>query len=166
MGGGTGARGMTARERENFERQAREVLRGGESARHNVFISFASEDLNEVNLLRGQAKNENSDVAFNDWSLKKPFDSSQAEYIRRGIRERIRQCSVTVVYLSESSARSKWVDWEIRERLKLGKGVVGMYRGSNTPRRLPEAVVENSVKVVPWNQQQLATAVREASANR
>ena len=37
--------------------------------RKNLFISFAYEDANEVNLLRGQAKNDNSDLEFNDWTL-------------------------------------------------------------------------------------------------
>jgi len=41
-----------------------------------------------VNLLRGQARNENSDLEFSDWSLSEPFDSKNAEYIKRGIRER------------------------------------------------------------------------------
>ena len=167
MGGGKGSREMTAHERESLERQAKEALKeGGESARHNVFISFSSEDISEVNLLRGQAKNENSDIEFNDFSLRVPFDSNRAEYIRRGIRERIRQSSVTVVYLSNSSATSKWVDWEIRESMKLGKGVVGMYKGSDPPRRFPKAIVDGGIKVVPWNQRELSRAIREASANR
>ena len=167
MGGGTGSRGLTPDERKRLEQRAKEALRGGgESGKHNVFISFASEDLGQVNLLRGQAKNDNSDIEFNDWSLREPFNSNRAEYIRRGIRERIRQASVTVVYLSESTAGSEWVDWEIRESLKMGKGVVGMYQGSNQPSRMPKAIEDNRIKVVPWNQQQLARAVREASESR
>src|SRR5688500_6563258 len=44
-----------------------EVKRKAEPTKRNVFLSFAYEDVAEVNLLRGQARNENSDLEFNDW---------------------------------------------------------------------------------------------------
>ena len=138
----------------------------GGAGKCNVFISFDSEDLNDVNMLRGQAKNQNSDIEFNDWSLKEPFDSNKADYIKRGIRERIRQCSVTIVYVSDKTADSKWVDWEIRESVTIGKGVVAMYKGDAPPARLPKAVTDNKVPVVPWNQKELAKAIQKQSENR
>lgn len=168
MGGGRGSgRGLTPVELRELEKRAKQSMReSGETGKCNVFISFVSEDLSYVNMLRGQAKNENSNIEFNDWSLKEPFDSKQAEYIRRGIRERIRQCSVTVVYLSEKTANSKWVDWEIRESIAMGKGVVAMYKGDVPPSRLPKAVTDNNIPVVPWNQKELAEAIRRQSESR
>lgn len=162
VGGGGGGRGLTADELRRLEQVARDSLRRAAGARkHNVFISFVSEDLQEVNLLRGQAKNENAHIEFNDWSLKKPFDSKEAEYIRRGIRERIRQCSITIVYVSDEAADSKWVDWEIRESLTLGKGVVAMHSEARPPSELPKAVIDNKIPVVPWNQRELADAIQK-----
>lgn len=149
-----------------LERRAKKSIEKGMSGRVNVFISFNSEDLNEVNLLRGQAKNENSNIEFNDWSVREPFNSEKAEYLRYRIRERIRQCSVTIVYLSEKTASSKWVDWEIRESLAMGKGVVAMHKGSKPPKRLPKAIKDNNIPVVPWNQQELAKAIKKQSENR
>ncbi len=167
MGGGGGGRGLTPDEFRNLEQRAKESLKEGDGGgKRNVFISFSSEDLDEVNLLRGQAKNENSNIEFNDWSLKEPFDSEKADYIKRGIRERIRQSSVTVVYVSDKTADSKWVDWEIRESLAMGKGVVAMHKGNAPPKRLPKSITDNQIKVVPWNQKQLAKAIEKESENR
>jgi len=161
MGGGGGGRGLTPSELQQLEQKAKQSLKTSEdTGKCNVFISFASEDLSDVNMLRAQAKNDNSDIEFNDWSLKKPFDSKDAEYVKRGIRERIRQCSVTVVYVSDKTVDSKWVDWEIRETIALGKGVVAMYKGDRSPTRLPKAVADNKVPVVPWNQRELAEAIK------
>jgi hypothetical protein len=166
-GGGGGGRGLTPDELRRLDQRAKESLKAGAgTGKCNVFISFASEDLNDVNMLRGQAKNENSDIEFNDWSLKEPFDSKDAEYIKRGVRERIRQCSVTVVYVSVETTDSKWVDWEIRESIAMGKGVVAMYKGDRPPARLPKAVTDNNVPVVPWNQKELAKAIEKQSKNR
>ena len=60
-GGGGGGRGLTPDELKRLEERARKSLKGGGGSKFNVFISFASDDLAEVNMLRGQAKNENSD---------------------------------------------------------------------------------------------------------
>ena len=165
-GGGGGGRGLTPDELRNLEQRAKQSLKGGGGGKCNVFISFSSDDLDEVNLLRGQAKNENSDIEFNDRSLKEPFDSKKAEYIKRGIRERIRQCSVTVVYISDKTADSKWVDWEVRESTAMGKGVVAMHKGNSPPARLPKAVIDHKVPVVPWNQKELAKAIKKQSEER
>ena len=166
-GGGGGGRGLTPDELKSLEQRAKKALKGGDGGdKCNVFISFSSDDLDEVNLLRGQAKNENSNIEFNDWSLKEPFDSKKADYIKRGIRERIRQCSVTVVYVSDKTANSKWVDWEIGESLAMGKGIVAMHKGDTPPKQLPKAITDNKIQVVPWNQKQLANAIQKQSENR
>lgn len=94
-------------------------------ARH-VFLSFVEEDLELVRLFRGQAKNEKSDVEFSDHSVQEPFDSTNAEYIRRRIRELLTRVSVTVVLIGETTYTSSWVDWEIRTTASLGGGLVGM----------------------------------------
>ncbi len=165
-GGGGGGRGLTPDELGRLKQRAKKSMKGGDgTGRCNVFLSFSSEDLAEVNLLRGQAKSENSELEFNDWSLREPFDSKKAEYIKRGIRERIRQCSVTVVYISDNTASSKWVDWEISESIAMGKGVVAMHKGGSPPGQLPRAVTDNKVPVVPWNQKELAKAIKKQSEN-
>jgi hypothetical protein len=167
MGGGGGGRGLTPEELRSLEQKAKESLKAGAgTGKCNVFISFAFEDLNDVNLLRGQAKNDNSDIEFNDWSLKVPFNSKDAEYVKRGIRERIRQCSVTIVFISDSTADSRWVDWEIRESIAMGKGVVAMYKGDRPPVRLPKAITDSRIDVVPWNQKELSKAIEGQSKNR
>jgi DNA-directed RNA polymerase subunit L len=168
MGGsGGGGRGLTYGEEEALERAARESLRrAAEPEKRNVFISFAKEDENKVNLLRGQAKKEESDLEFNDYSIKEPFESKNAEYIKRGIREKIKQCSVTIVYLSNDSAASRWVDWEIRESVKLEKGVVGIYQGDDPPSSLPSVIKELGIDVVPWNHKAVTKAIAKAAKRR
>jgi hypothetical protein len=71
-----------------------------------------------------------------------------------------------VVYISNKTTDSKWVDWEIRESIGLGKGVVAMYKGDTPPADLPKAVTEHRVPVVPWNQKELSKAIKEQSENR
>lgn len=166
MGGG-GSRGLSMRELEALEKIAKErIARAAQPEKRSVFISFAGEDLKEVNLLRGQAKKDDSELEFVDRSLKDPFDSKKAEYIRRGIRERIRQASVTVVFVSNSTAQSKWVNWEVEESIRQGKGVIAMHSGESPPTKLPDSINENKIKIVPWKHETLMKEIERAAKKR
>src|SRR4051794_17527401 len=82
-------------------------------SRH-VFLSFVEEDLTLVTLFRGQARNRNSALSFDDYSVKDPYNSTRADYIRSQIRPKISACSVLVCLVGAQTHRSSWVDWEIR----------------------------------------------------
>jgi hypothetical protein len=151
MGGGGGSSSSSLGDTRHLEDRAKEILRQGDTGRKNVFLSFAYEDLDAINLLRGQAKNENTDIEFNDLSVKEPFDSQRSEYIRQKIRERINQSSTTVVYLSKDTAQSKWVKWEVDKSNELGKRVIATHSGDNPPSPLPEFIKDNKIKAVPWS---------------
>ena len=151
MGGGGGTDSSSLGDTRQLEDRAKEILQSGDSSRKNVFISFAYEDVDAVNLLRGQAKNENSDIEFNDLSVKDPFDSQRADYIRQKISERINQCSTTVVYLSSDTSKSPWVSWEVEKSLELGKRVIATHSGEAAPQPIPDFIQKNKINVVSWS---------------
>ncbi len=115
----------------------------------NVFISFSSKDMNEVNLLRGQTKNENSDIEFNDHSVRSAYNSEVSEYIKRKITERINRTSTTVVYLTENISKSQWVKWEVEKSHALGKKVIAVHKGENFNGNIPSWL--NASKIVSWS---------------
>jgi hypothetical protein len=146
MGGSSGGRWSHLGDVRSLEEKAKAALQGG---KRNVFISFATEDMDEVNLLRAHAKNENSDIEFNDHSVHDPYDSERAEYIKQRIGERINRSSITVVYLSKNTAQSKWVAWEVQKSLELGKKVIAVHAGASYTDIRPNWI-NNDIKVVPW----------------
>lgn len=148
MGGGGGGGWDPLGDTKGLEEKAKAVLREG---KRNVFISFAMEDQAEVNLLRAQAKNENNDLEFNDHSVREPYDSTRAEYIKSKIAERIARASVCVVYISSDTAQSRWVHWEVQKGLELGKKVVATYSGEAPPANLPSWIGQHGIKLVPWS---------------
>ena len=166
-GGGIGPFYGSGGDIDKLRNAAREELKkpAPTESRKKVFISFVREDLDLVNLFRGQAKNDNSDLDFIDYSLRVPFNSKDAEYIKRGIRERINQSSVTVILISNDTYKSEWVDWEIRESKRLGKGVVAV-KLKDTPMKLPAALEEYGIKPVAWDQKLIRQAIDSAAENR
>lgn len=166
MGGSSGGSISSADLQRLTESAKKKLKEVADEKRRNVFISFAYEDVNEVNLLRGQAKNEDIQLEFDDHSVKEAFNSKNSDYIKRQIREKLERASVTVVYLTESSAKSEWVNWEIEESIRRGKGVVGVYKGDKPPKSLPTAIIDNKIKAVRWSHTELMWAIEEASINR
>lgn len=170
MGGGgfvsTGGFGRSTNINRLQDVARKELKKPVPEPRKRVFISFRGEDKPIVDLFRGQAKNKNNDLDFIDFSLRVPFNSKNAEYIKRGIRERIRQSSVTVVLITESTHKSKWVDWEIRESKRLGKGVIGIKCRDKENPKVPKAMCEHGCKVVNWNHDKIRQAINEAERNR
>jgi hypothetical protein len=119
-------------------------------ATRHVFLSFVAEDLDYVNLFRGQAKNKNTSLSFDDYSVKVPYNSTQAGYIRGKIKDKIRTASVFICLVGADTSKSLWVNWEIRTAQQLGKRIIAVrLRSASDP--LPVALTEVGAKVVGWD---------------
>ncbi len=166
FGGGSYGESDVTEKLENIARE--ELQKPAPVERRKVFISFQHDDKQLVEFLRGQAKSENSKLDFIDMSLQVPFNSENAEYIRQGTKSRIQQCSVTTVMVTDKTHQSDWVNWEIRESIKLGKGVVVIDKRSNTSAPMPAAINENesNVKIVPWKHKEIMDAINEQAEKR
>ena len=165
MGGSSGG-GFLSGDIARLEEAAKEKLKDANSdSVPHVFISFAFEDIDNINLLRGQAKNEFSELEFDDYSVKEAFNSANAEYIKSQIRKKIERASVTLIFLTAHSAKSSWVKWEVEESIAQGKGLVAVYKGDIQP-TLPAALVKANAKVVKWKHSELIAAIEEARSKR
>lgn len=149
MGGGSDSGRSSLGNIKSLEEKARKELDKG--VRRNTFLSFDYDDIDEVNLLRAHAKNEKSEIEFIDRSVKDPINSERAEYIKQKIVERIRQCSQTVVYITDNTHSSDWVKWEVEKSLQLGKGVIAVHKGDAPPSNMPSCITDNGIKVVTWS---------------
>jgi hypothetical protein len=103
------------------------------------------EDKPLVELFRGQAKADNSNVEFRDYSVKEPFERAW----KGKVEELIRQCSMTICLVGRDTWHSEAVNWEIRKSAELGKRVVAVYLdGSHV--QLPPALSEVGIQVHQW----------------
>lgn len=149
MGGGNSGGWNRLGDISSLEEKAKKVLNQG--AKRHVFISFDTDDMNEVNLLRGQAKSSTSNLEFKDFSVRAPINSKRAEYIKQKITERIERSSICVVYLSNVTRNSDWVKWEVDTCKKLGKTIIGTHKGNTPPKNMPSWVKDHKIDVVPWS---------------
>lgn len=128
-----------------------------------VFISFKSEDRNQVNGLRLLAANDRFDIEFYDESVRTPVNSENAAYIRRRIREKINRTSVTLCMVSALTHESQWVTWELEESIDKGNNIICM-GFPNGPRTLtlPEPIKRIKIGWWLWDIEKLAELI-EAS---
>lgn len=148
MGGGTGGGWKSLGDTTELEKKAKEELQKGE--RRNTFLSFDYDDIDEVNLLRAHAKNDKSGIEFIDRSVREPFDSDKSDYLKKKITERIKSTSQTIVYVSDTTHKSNWVNWEVKRSVELGNQVIAVYKGDKAPTKLPKSITDNNIKVVSW----------------
>jgi len=125
-----------------------------------AFLSFVEEDLNLVNLFRGQAKNENSDLEFADYSIKEPFNSTNANYVASGITDQLKLASLTICLYGPTTHTSKWVDWELRKTLELQKPVMGVCLYDDGRVRYHPAPLEGKPRL-GWNIPEIVRTMRQ-----
>ena len=125
----------------------------------HVFLSFDSDDLDLVNLFRGQAKNENSDLEFSDYSVKDPINSENDPYLKQEIKEKIKQSSIVVCLVGESTHRSGWVEWELETGHDLDKCLIGVRLRSDHDDTVPRPLLDHGAEVVDWIIQDVMDAI-------
>lgn len=134
----------TTEEAEGIFRSAtEEVLR---ARVRNVFISFHVADESQVDLLREQARNEQYDIEFRDYSVKEPFD----EKWKANCRERIAMTSALICMIGPETAQREAVNWEINEAYRQGKKVIGVRIYRNQNYRVPDALLRHNSPIVNW----------------
>jgi len=154
MGGGTGGYEFPAKTTDEIKRIISNAVPKADDQKkpdedehrvRNVFISFHNEDEQQVNLLRIQAKRENTDLEFRDYSVKEPV-----EQWRQHVREKIEATTATIVMIGPDTASRKNVLYEIETSYALGKKVIGVRisRERNDP--IPEPLIRNKAPVVNW----------------
>lgn len=128
-----------------------------------VFISFRAEDRQQINGLRLLAANPNFDIEFYDESVRTPYNSSNATYIRQRIREKINRTSVTLCMVSALTHTSEWVRWELEESLDKGNTIIamGLPSGPNTL-TLPEPLRRLNMTWYLWDLTLLTNLIRNA----
>ena len=137
----------------------------------NVFISFALENLKQVESIRALAKNPEHELEFHDWSEVEPVkdrvgtplpyqpDDTRAAPIRKELKRLLNKATKMVVVIGETTHGSKWVNWEIQtfygQKSNLAgdatKRIKGMYVRECQNAELPRRIERLEVSTMAWD---------------
>ena len=130
----------------------------------NVFISHRHEDDDGLKALKQLVKPHGMECR--DYSIRadNPNNAHSEEYIKYQIlAPRIQQAGCLVVYVSDRTRHSEWVEWEIDYAQKLGKRIVGVWARGDRNCEIPEALDRHGDAVVGWNGESIIDAINGAS---
>jgi hypothetical protein len=133
--------------------------------RRTVFLSFHQEDLPQVNGFRLMMKNPRLKLDITDDDSRHPVNSSRSTYIKRALRQRIRDADVLVCLIGNGTAWRDWVDWEIRTAREERRGVCGI-RLPGARSRAPQVLRETGAPIAAWHRASITAAIERAAALR
>jgi hypothetical protein len=130
-----------------------------------AFLSFVVEDISLVNFFRGQAKNENNDIEFDDYSVKEPINSRNEDYIKSEITNKIKLSTMTICLYGPTTYLSEWVNWELNKTLEMGKPIMGVWLYTDGKIKYFPAPLANWPRV-EWNANKIVQAMRTLAGGR
>lgn len=110
-----------------------------------IFISFAIEDENLRDLLKGQARNQNSPFEFVDMSVKEPWDSKW----KTNCRIRIKGCDGVISIITKNTKNANGQIWEMKCAKEEGIPIIGIY-GNNDHSGISIPDEYGYIKLVDW----------------
>jgi hypothetical protein len=128
-----------------------------------VFLSFLGEDRQQVQGLRLLAANPNFDLEFYDESVRVPYNSANAEYVKSRIREKIQRTSVTICLISAQTGTSEWIDWELEASAKKGNTIIAMALKGVESAVLPKLIRDKNIYFYGWDPELLGRLIGAAT---
>ena len=121
-----------------------------------IFISFAIEDENLRDLLRGQSRNTNSPFEFVDMSVKQPWDSQW----KTKCRTRIRGCDGMISIITRNTKNADGQIWEMNCAIDEGIPLLAIYGNKDHI----GATIPNEcgyLPVVDWNWEKISAWIKQ-----
>lgn len=109
-----------------------------------IFVSFAIEDKNYRDLLRGQALNTNSPIEYTDMSAKKAWDSKW----KTNCRQRIKTCDGVIALISKHTRLADGAKWEMKCANEEGIPMIGVHIHKDDKGQIPPELKNR--RVVNW----------------
>lgn len=101
-----------------------------------------------------QAKSEDNDIQFSDYSVQNPWDNSW----KTQCQVRIAQTRGTIVLVGPTTYRSEAVLWEIAETARQGHHLFGIQINRDATYPLPQGLT--SLNVVRWDFDSIVSRLR------
>ena len=121
-----------------------------------IFISFAIENENLRDFLRGQSRNTNSPFEFVDMSVKQPWDSQW----KTKCRTRIRGCDGMISIITRNTKKADGQIWEMNCAIDEGIPLLAIYGNKDHI----SATIPNEcghLPVVDWNWEKISAWIKQ-----
>ena len=91
-------------------------------------------------------------------SADNPLDTDTDYELKQKLTYRIGLCNAVVILSGMYSAYSEWIEYEIKEAVRLGKPIIAVRPWGQE--RIPSVISENYTVLVGWNSSSVISAIR------
>lgn len=129
-------------------------------ATYNVFISHSWAHVDDLKKLRTLLENRGYfNVQFEEASPDEPINSTNVEYIKRRLREKIQNSNIVLGIAGIYASHSEWMEWELQIAAMNDIPIIGVIpRGRE---RISQTVNTYSIENVKWNTDSIVEAIRK-----
>jgi hypothetical protein len=133
-----------------------------------LFISYQHNDRNRAKGFNLMHHSKYVYLSFRGRHLLDPVNSENQAYIRQKVKEQLHGTSVTVVLLGEKTCDSSWVEWEIKESIERGNGIVAVkLKDQDCPLPVSSPVAkllkEAGAEIMDWEPHEIQAGVERAA---
>ena len=128
----------------------------------NVFVSHYHEDEDNIGKMKDLL---GDDYCIRNYSVTsdKYNNAENEDYIKSMLRPLISQASTFICLIGPNTHDSKWVNWEIKQALKMGKRIIGVYTWGAKDADIPPALEDAADAMVGWNRDTIVDAINGQS---
>lgn len=127
----------------------------------NIFISHVHENDDLLPKLKDLVARSGMEVRDGSINSDKPNEATNEEYIKQQyLRPRIDWASTLVVLITNDTAQSWWVNWEISYAVEQGKNVIGVFAQGATDADIPDELQKcGDAAIVGWQGERVIDAI-------
>lgn len=131
------------------------------SDKKNIFIAHVHANDDLLPKLKDLISKAGMEVRDGSINSDKPNNANNPDYIKeKYLKPRIDWASTLVVLIAHDTAKSDWVNWEIKYAIEQGKNVVGVFAHGATDADIPEALrTLGDAAVVGWRSERVVDAI-------
>lgn len=127
---------------------------------YHVFISHSWDHLDDLKELRELLEERGYfNVEFEEVSPEKQIKSTDEDYIKRRLRERIRKSHIVLGLAGIYASYSDWMEWELDTAIKESIPIVGII--PQEQERISKVVKDRAEECVGWDIELIVAAIRK-----
>lgn len=127
----------------------------------NIFVSHQHNDADKIEDFKRLIGNHGIDMHDSSiYESKLKNNATNEQYIKYElIRPQISWAGTVVVLIGKETAKSDYVNWEIKTAAEMGKRIIGVYLRGATEEDVPAELIEHGYNLVGWNGERIVRAI-------
>ena len=127
----------------------------------NIFVSHQHNDADKIEDFKNLIGNHGIDMRDSSiYEKKLKNNATNEQYIKQQlIKPQIEWAGTVIVLIGKETAKSDYVNWEIKTAAEMGKRIIGVYLQGAKNEDIPSELKEYADNLVGWNGEKIVRAI-------